>query len=136
MEFVKSIWDVLLLFFWAFVVISALVAMIMVASDLIRDRKLNGWWKALWFLFLVFVPLLTTLVYMIARGSGMAERSTKEAVQAREQAEQYIRDVAGTSAADEIAKAKALLDSGTITADEFAALKTRALAAESAPAAA
>nr|WP_237465775.1 SHOCT domain-containing protein [Leucobacter luti] len=125
----ESIWDVLVLLFWAFVFISALIAVVMVIVDLFRDRKLNGWAKAAWILFLVLVPLLTSLVYLIARGQGMAERVDEDAKESKDATDAYIREVAGASPADEIAKAKALLDSGAITAEEFAALKGRVLSA-------
>ncbi|RZT68389.1 SHOCT domain-containing protein [Leucobacter luti] len=129
MSLFESIWDVLVLLFWAFVFISALIAVVMVIVDLFRDRKLNGWAKAAWILFLVLVPLLTSLVYLIARGQGMAERVDEDAKESKDATDAYIREVAGASPADEIAKAKALLDSGAITAEEFAALKGRVLSA-------
>lgn len=128
MDLLGSLWDVLVVFFWAFVFISSLFAFFMVVSDLFRDRGLNGWWKAVWIVFLVFLPLLTTLIYLIARGDGMAERAGKDAKAAEKATEEYIREVAGGGAADEIAKAKGLLDSGAITPEEFAALKARVIA--------
>lgn len=128
MSFLNSLWDVVLMFFWASIFIAALVVMFMVVTDLIRDKNLSGWWKALWILALVFVPVLTSLVYLIARGDGMAERSVKEANEMRDKSEEYIRSVAGKSPAEEIASAKALLDSGAITPEEFGSLKARALA--------
>ncbi|MBS1907007.1 MAG: SHOCT domain-containing protein [Actinobacteria bacterium] len=127
MSFWDSLWNILVVFFWAFVFISALFAMIAVVTDLIRDKKLNGWWKALWLIFLVFVPLLTSLIYLIARGGGMADRSVREAEAAQRSTDDYIRSVASVSTADEIAKAKALLDAGTIDQAEFARLKERIL---------
>lgn len=128
MSFLNSLWDVVLMFFWASIFIAALVVMFMVVTDLIRDKDLSGWWKALWILALIFVPVLTSLVYLIARGDGMAERSVKEANEMRDKSEEYIRSVAGKSPAEEIASAKALLDSGAITPEEFGSLKARALA--------
>jgi len=81
-----------------------------------------------WIIFLIFVPFLTALIYLIARGRGMAERSMKEAVDTQAAVDAHIRDVTSTSSpADEIAKAQALLDSGAISQDEFAHLKARAL---------
>lgn len=129
MEFWGNIWNVIWTFFAVFVFISYLIALFSVIGDLFRDRALNGWWKALWFIFLIFVPLLTTLVYLIARGRGMAERSQRQVVQTQQATEEYIRSVAGASPADEIAKAKALLDNGSITAEEYASLKAAALKA-------
>lgn len=127
MNLLDSLWDLVRIFFWAFIFIAAIWALIAVITDLFRDRKLNGWWKALWIVFLIFVPVLTTLVYVVARGSGMAERSSKEIEQAQQVADDYIRTVASSGPADEIARAKTLLDAGTITADEFETLKHRAL---------
>jgi uncharacterized membrane protein len=128
----SNFWDVIWLFFWSFAFIAYLFALFAIVGDLFRDHKLNGWWKALWIVFLIFVPFLTALVYLIARGPGMAERSQKEARQVQKATDTYIRHVAASSPADEIAKAKALLDNGTITPEEFAHLKARALAHDSA----
>ncbi|MFB2597610.1 SHOCT domain-containing protein [Herbiconiux sp. P17] len=127
MSFWGNFWDIIGWFLWAFVFIAYLMALFAIIGDLFRDHKLNGWWKALWILFLVFVPFLTALVYLIARGRGMAERQNKEVKQAQTAADDYIRNVAGSSASDEIAKAKALLDAGTITQDEYNLLKAKAL---------
>ncbi|MCD2441058.1 SHOCT domain-containing protein [Agromyces sp. SYSU K20354] len=130
MSFWESFWDVIWWFLWIFAFTAYLFALFAIIGDLFRDHKLNGWWKAVWILFLIFVPFLTALVYLIARGNSMAERSQKEAKQYQAATEQYIRQTAGTSASpsDEIAKAKALLDSGTISQAEYEQLKTKALA--------
>ncbi|MFF8818155.1 MULTISPECIES: PLDc N-terminal domain-containing protein [Leucobacter] len=127
MELLDSLWDIVRIFFWGFVFVASIWALFVVISDLFRDKQLSGWWKALWLVFLVFVPVLTTLIYIIARGSGMAERSAKEMEGAKNAADEYIRSVAVPSPAEEIARAKALLDDGTISADDFEALKQRAL---------
>lgn len=127
MDILHSLWDIITIFFWAFVFIATISALIVVVTDLVRDKSLNGWWKALWILFLVFVPLLTTLVYIIARGNGMAERSAKESKHTQQATADYIRNVASSGPADEIQRAKALLDAGTINAAEFDTLKQRAL---------
>ncbi|WP_223693763.1 SHOCT domain-containing protein [Leifsonia poae] len=128
MNFWDNFWNIIWIFFWSFAFIAYLFALFAIVGDLFRDHKLNGWWKALWIVFLVFVPFLTALVYLIARGPGMAERSQKQAEQAQKAATSYIQQVAGSSPADEIAKAKSLLDNGTITQQEFDHLKARALA--------
>ena len=127
MDFWNNFWNIIWLFFWSFAFIAYLFVLFAIISDLFRDHKLNGWWKALWIIFLIFVPFLTALVYLIARGPGMAERSQKEARQVQQSTDAYIRQVATASPADEIAKAKALLDAGTITPEEFAHLKSVAL---------
>jgi len=130
MSFWQSFWDIIWWTIWIFAFFAYLWAVIAIITDLFRDHKLNGWWKALWIIFLLFFPFVTALIYLIARGRGMAERAQKDAVQAQQVTAEYIRQAAGTSAspADEIAKAKALLDSGTITPQEYDLLKAKALA--------
>ena len=128
MDFFNNIWNVIGIFFWSFAFIAYLMALFAIIGDLFRDHKLNGVFKAIWVLFLIFVPFLTALVYLIARGRGMSERSMKAAKQAETATNDYIRSVAGSSPTDEIHKAKGLLDSGTITQAEFDALKAKALA--------
>jgi hypothetical protein len=129
MTFWENFWDLIWWFLWAFVFIAYLFALFAIIGDLFRDHKLSGWWKAVWIIFLIFVPFLTALIYLIARGNGMAERSQKEAKQYQAATDQYIRQTAGAaSPSDEIAKAKALLDSGTITQAEYDQLKAKALA--------
>ncbi len=125
-----NFWDVVAWFFWVFVFFAYLMVIFSIIGDLFRDHKLNGWLKAVWIIFLVFVPFLTALVYLIARGRGMAERQAAAVNAAQSAQAAYIREAAGTAASptDDIAKAKALLDSGAITADEFDKLKTKALA--------
>ena len=92
------------------------------------QAKTSGWVKAVWIVALIFLPLLTSLIYLIARGSGMAERSSKSAEAVRQQQDAYIRQVAGnTSPVDQIAQARAMLDSGAITQTEYDALKAKAL---------
>ena len=130
MSFWQSFWDIIWWTIWIFAFFAYLWAVIAIITDLFRDHKLNGWWKAVWIIFLIFVPFLTALIYLIARGKGMAERAQNDAVKAQQATNDYIRQAAGTSAspADEIAKAKALLDSGTITQQEYDLLKAKALA--------
>ena len=99
-------------------------------GDLFGDRTLSGWAKAGWCVLLIFVPWVGALIYLIVRGRSMTERQLAAAVDARAQQEKYIQQVAGTSksSADQITDAKALLDSGAITQNEFEALKAEALA--------
>ncbi|MGN6218271.1 MAG: SHOCT domain-containing protein [Microbacterium sp.] len=124
-------WDLLAWIFWVFVFVAYLMVVFSIIGDLFRDEKLNGWLKAVWILFLIFVPFLTALVYLIARGKGMQERSLAQAKALQAAQQDYIRQAAGTTAspADEVAKAKALLDAGTITQAEFDSLKAKALSA-------
>jgi hypothetical protein len=125
---VDTFWDWFWLSVWWFFFVMYLILLFQICADLFRDRQLSGWWKAVWVLALVVAPFLAALVYIIARGRGMAERQAAAAVQARQQTEEYIREAAGRSPAAEIAQAKALLDAGAIDATEYAVLKERALA--------
>jgi hypothetical protein len=125
---VDSFWDWFGLMIWWFVFLTYLVLLWHVCGDLFRDRSLGGWGKALWIIALIVLPYLSLLVYVIARGRGMGQRQVAAQIQAREEAEEYIRTTAGRSPADEIASAKQLLDSGAISTEEFAGLKQRALA--------
>ena len=123
-----SIGDIIWWFLWVFVFVAYLFALFAVIGDLFRDHKLSGWWKAVWIIFLIFVPFLTLLVYLIARGNGMARRGAAAASEAQQAQDSYIKQVAGAaSPSDEIAKAKALLDAGTITPAEYDAIKAKAL---------
>ncbi|GAA1238848.1 ABC-type multidrug transport system fused ATPase/permease subunit [Microbacterium phyllosphaerae] len=124
-----SIWDLVAWFFWSFVFISYLMVVFTIIGDIFRDSSLNGWLKAVWIIFLVFLPFLTSLVYLIARGQGMAERRGEQLAELRAAQTAYIRETAGSSSpADDITKARGLLDSGVITQSEFETLKAKALA--------
>lgn len=131
MDFWTTFWAILWYALLGFAFVASLMALFAVIADLVRDHELSGWWKALWVLFLVFVPFLTVFVYLVARGRGMAERGARSAQRDRDATEGYIRQVAGTSLSDEIAKARTLLDAGTITQPEFDQIKTNALAGRS-----
>ncbi|WP_417510285.1 PLDc N-terminal domain-containing protein [Microbacterium sp.] len=129
MTFWTQIWDVIWWFLTIFVFVAYLMALFSIITDLFRDHKLNGWAKAVWFIFLIFLPFVTAIVYLIARGRGMSERAQKQAIAAQSAADDYIRSVSGSAPtpAAEIAHAKELLDSGAITAAEFDKLKQAAL---------
>ena len=127
MSFWTTIWDAIWWFITVFVFIAYLMALFWIISDLFRDRKLNGWAKAVWLIFLIFLPFVTALVYLIARGRGMGERQEAQVREVKQAQDDYIRQVAGGPAA-EISEAKKLLDSGAITQAEFEALKAKALA--------
>ena len=105
----------------------AMLALFSIITDLFRDRKLSGVAKAIWLVFLIFLPFLTALAYLVFRGPGMAERSIGQQRAAQQAADDYIRSVAG-GPAGEIAQAKSLLDSGAISQSEYDALKAKALA--------
>ena len=126
-----SFWDIMWFFLWTYVFIAYLFVLFHIISDIFRDETLNGWLKAVWIIFLVFLPVLTSIVYLIARGRSMTQRQMASVQAAREETDSYIRSVAatgGASPAEEIAKAKALLDAGTISSADFESLKRRALA--------
>jgi type VI protein secretion system component VasK len=122
--------QVLWSFVWFFLFFIWIYVLIIVFGDIFRSDDLSGWAKALWIIFVVFLPWLGVLVYLIARGHKMQEHQVKAAQQADAQARQYIQSVSGggTSAADQIAKAQELLTSGAITQQEFDSLKAKALA--------
>ncbi|SDS94363.1 Phospholipase_D-nuclease N-terminal [Brevibacterium siliguriense] len=127
MEFWSNFWSIIWWFILAFVFIAYLMALFSIITDVFRDRSLSGWDKALWILFLLLVPFITALVYLIFRGNSMADRRDADAQRAAEAANAYIRQAAGKSPADEIEKATALLESGRITSEEFHQIKAKAL---------
>lgn len=121
-------WD----FLWHFLIIFAWIAYLLVLFQILgdlfwRDHKTSGWVKAVWVIFLIVFPWITALVYLIARGRGMAARAQAAATAAKKETDDYIRQAAGRSPAQEITDAKALLESGAISANEFEALKAKAL---------
>ncbi|GAA1058268.1 membrane protein [Agromyces luteolus] len=125
-----SVWDFFVWLFWIYVLFACIWIFISVFVDIFRDHALNGWGKALWVLFLVFLPFLAAFIYLIARGRGMAERNAARSQAVQAEANDYIRSVANSgasSAAGEIESAKRLLDAGTISQAEFDALKAKAL---------
>ena len=124
-----SFWE----FFWfmltTFFLVAYLMILFQIIRDLFRDHSVSGGMKAVWVVGLIFLPLLTAVVYLIARGPGMAQRQVADVTAAQESAEAYIRSVAGggSSPSDEIARAKALQDAGTISTEEYERLKAKAL---------
>jgi predicted PurR-regulated permease PerM len=128
-SFIDIFWSML----WFFFLFIWIVILFHILTDLFRDHTLSGGMKTLWVVFLVFLPFLAVLVYVISRGKGMAERAAARQQQAQEQFEGYVRSVATpgdgtTTPADQIAQAKQLLDAGTIDQAEFDRLKAKALA--------
>jgi hypothetical protein len=122
-------WDFFWLLIWSYFLFAYLMLLFQVFRDLFRDRQLGGFAKGLWALGMIVAPFLGVLIYLFARGRGMAERQAGAARQSRAETDQYIQSVAGTSSsAEEIASAKGLLDDGTITQTEFDRLKVKALA--------
>jgi hypothetical protein len=123
----SNFWDVMWLILSTFVFVAYLLILFQIVADLFRDSELGGGSKALWLIALVFVPMLTALFYVLVRGTGMAKRQRAALERSKSEAEDYIRQVAGKSPAEQIADAKALFDAGTINQDEFAKLKAKAL---------
>jgi hypothetical protein len=131
----------LLALFEFFIFFAWFMCLFWVFGDLFRSKDLGGVAKTLWTLFLIVLPILGILIYLIARGGGMHERALAAQDEAQKRQDAYIRSVAApnggkASAADEIASAKALLDSGAINASEYQQLKAGALAKSTAPPAA
>ena len=102
--------------------------LITILTDLFRDHEVSGVAKAVWVFFLVFLPFLTGLIYLIARGGGMRERALAAERESKQQVDTYIRETAGTSPADELAKLADLKAKGTITDDEFERMKAKLVA--------
>jgi hypothetical protein len=125
-----SFWD----FFWFilsfFLLMAYLMVLFQIIGDLFRDKDTSGWLKAVWIFFLIFLPILTSLIYLIVNGRKMTERNVHALKAAQQDQEAYIRQVSGSGASpsDEIARAKGLMDSGAISAEEFERLKAKALA--------
>ena len=124
--FLSALW--LMIVFFAFIILIWLL--ITVFADIFRRRDIGGGMKALWIIFVIIAPYLGVLIYLIAEHNGMADRSAEQMKHAQAQQAEYIKSVAGTSGsspADQVAQAKSLLDSGTITQEEFDAMKAKAL---------
>jgi Phospholipase_D-nuclease N-terminal/Short C-terminal domain len=123
--FLDVFWTMILFFLW----VAWIWTLVGVLSDVFRRNDLSGWGKAAWTLFVIVVPFLGVLIYLIAHGKEMGERSLEQANARRAEMDDYVRSVAdGGGAAGEIDKAKRLLDSGAITQAEFEDLKRKALA--------
>jgi membrane protein implicated in regulation of membrane protease activity len=120
-----AFWTILEIFLW----VLWIWILIYVFIDIFRSHDLSGWAKALWFLFVLFIPLIGVLVYLIARGGSMQERAQQQAQQADRETRQYIQEAAGSGTpADQLTKLADLRDRGVITADEFEREKAKILA--------
>jgi ABC-type multidrug transport system fused ATPase/permease subunit len=121
----------LLAMFEFFIFLAWFMCLWWVFADVFRSRDLGGFAKTLWVLFIIVLPLLGLLVYLIARGHGMNDRALEQQKNLQQQQAEYIQSVAGSSAGsnttDQIASAKSLLDSGAITQQEFDQIKAKAL---------
>ncbi len=110
-----------------FVFVAWIMVLFMIIGDLFRDHEMSGWGKAVWIFFLIFIPFLTALIYLVARGGGMRDRALAEQKAAQEQFDQYVRQTAGTSHADELAKLSELKAKGDISDEEFQKAKSKLL---------
>jgi predicted PurR-regulated permease PerM len=122
-EFGQFLWSLLVIFF----MIMYFMILFSVVIDLFRNHQMGGFAKALWIIFLIFVPLISLLIYVIVYGKSMAQRQQTAVVEAQQEQDAYIKQVAGTSPAEQIAQAQQLLNSGAISQAEFDKLKTKAL---------
>jgi hypothetical protein len=124
--FLNIVWTMIIFFAW----VCWIWMMISILSDVFRRRDLSGWGKAGWTVFLIVLPFIGALIYLISQSDGMADRNIQRAQVQRAEMDDYVRSVAtnGGGAAAEIEKAKGLLDSGAINESEFDALKAKALA--------
>ena len=121
-----AFWTILEIFLW----VLWIWILIYVFIDIFRSHDLSGWMKALWFVFVLFLPLIGVLVYLIARGGKMQERAMQQAQQQDREFRHYVQDAAGSqNTADQLTKLADLRDRGVITADEFEREKAKVLAA-------
>jgi uncharacterized membrane protein YcjF (UPF0283 family) len=120
--FLEVFWTLILFFAW----VAWIWIVVTVLIDVFRRDDIGGWGKAAWVVFVIVLPFLGVLIYLIAQHDGMRERSEKQASAQRAAFDQYVQDTAGGTAS-EIAKAKELLDAGAITQNEFEAIKAKAL---------
>lgn len=124
-----SIWDVFVSMFWFMLLFAWIMLLFHIIADIFRDRELSGFAKAMWCLFLIFIPWVGALVYLIVRGNSMTQRSVEAAKENEANMRAYVRDAAGTtSAADELAKLAQMRDSGAITPEDYERAKTKVLA--------
>lgn len=120
--------EALLVAFEVFFFVIWIWILVTILTDLFRDHETSGWAKAAWVLFLVFIPFLTALVYLIARGSGMRDRTIKAQAEAKQHFDAYVRQQAhAASPADELHKLSELKDKGAISAEEFDRAKAKLL---------
>ena len=124
-----TVWDTFLTMLWFFLFFIWIWLLITVFSDIFRSHDLSGWGKALWIIFVILLPYLGVLVYLIARGKKMSEHGLQDAARRDAQMRSYVQDVAGsTSTADEIERLAQLQQQGAITEEEFRQAKAKLLA--------
>lgn len=122
-----SLGELLLLTLEIFFFVIWIWILITILTDLFRDHELSGWWKAVWVLFLVFIPFLTALIYLIARGSGMRDRTIKAQADAKKHFDEYVQQQAHSTPADELHKLNDLKEKGALSQAEFDQAKVKLL---------
>lgn len=122
-----SLGELLLLTLEIFFFVIWIWILITILTDLFRDHELSGWWKAVWVLFLVFIPFLTALIYLIARGSGMRDRTIKAQADAKKHFDEYVQQQAHSTPADELHKLNDLKEKGALSQAEFDQAKAKLL---------
>jgi len=120
-----SFGEALLTVIWIFLFVAWIMVLFTIVGDLFRDHQLSGWAKAIWILFLIFIPFLTALIYLIVRGHGMRERSIKEQAEVRRHFDSYVRETAGATPVDELHKLNDLKEKGAISDEEFERMKAK-----------
>ena len=127
-----GLWDVFISVFWFMLLFAWIMLLFRIMADVFRDDSLSGWGKALWTLFIIFLPWLGVLVYLIVRGGSMNERAIKDAQDADARMRAYVQEAAGTGGSSgvssELKELAALRDAGTITPAEYEAAKAKVLA--------
>ena len=124
----NSLGELLLLTLEIFFFVIWIWILITILTDLFRDHELSGWAKAAWVLFLVFIPFLTALIYLIARGAGMRDRTIKAQADAKKHFDEYVQQQAHTAPADELHKLNDLKEKGALSQEEFDKAKAKLLA--------
>ena len=119
-ELLLLVFEFFALFIWIWILFE-------IIGDLFRDHELSGWWKAVWIFFLIFVPFLGALVYLITRGNGMRERTIQAQTDAKAHFDSYVREQAHTSPADELHKLNELREKGALSQTEFDQAKAKLL---------
>lgn len=123
-----SFGEILLITFEIFLFVIWIWILITILTDLFRDHEISGWSKAAWVLFLVFIPFLTALIYLIARGAGMRDRTIQAQAEAKKHFDDYVRQQAHSTPADELHKLNELKEKGALSAEEFDKAKAKLLA--------
>ena len=123
-----SFGDLLLTVFEIFLFVIWIYILFTIIGDIFRDHEMSGWAKAVWIIFLVFIPYISMLVYLIARGSGMRERTLQAQSEAKHHFDSYVQEQAHSSPADELHKLNDLKEKGALSDAEFDQAKAKLLA--------